>query len=86
MSHHHQGHFIVYFAYSQTDFRTVSIDDYRSCNLCNDGWIEKSLAQIGGLSYVHHKQPMGGDAGDSESPKNPEWVYPSLKCFQSNSS
>ena len=28
------------------------------------------------LSYVHHKQPMGRDTGDSNSPKNPEWQYP----------
>ena len=28
------------------------------------------------LSYVHHKQPMGRDTGDSYSPKNPEWIYP----------
>jgi len=29
------------------------------------------------LSYVYHKQPMGRGPGDSNSPKNPEWVYPS---------
>ena len=28
------------------------------------------------LSFVHHKQPMGRDTGDSNSPKNPEWRYP----------
>ena len=28
------------------------------------------------LSFVHHKQPMGRDTGDSNSPKDPEWVYP----------
>ena len=28
------------------------------------------------LSYVHHKQPMGRDTGDSNSPKNPECFYP----------
>ena len=29
------------------------------------------------LSYVWHKQPMGGGTGKSNSPKNPEWQYPS---------
>ena len=29
------------------------------------------------LSFVHHKQPMGTDTGGSNSPKNPEWTYPS---------
>ncbi len=28
------------------------------------------------LSFVHHKQPMGRDVGESNSPKNPEWKYP----------
>lgn len=28
------------------------------------------------LSYILHKQPMGRDAGDRESSKNPEWNYP----------
>ena len=30
-----------------------------------------------GLSYSFHKEPMGGGTGDSISPKNPEWKYPS---------
>jgi len=29
------------------------------------------------LSFVHHKQPMGRDTGDSNSPKDPKWTYPS---------
>ena len=29
------------------------------------------------LSYVFHNQPMGRGTGDSSSPKNPEWIYPS---------
>ena len=29
------------------------------------------------LSYSFHKEPMGGGTGDSISPKNPEWKYPS---------
>ena len=29
------------------------------------------------LSYVYHKQPMGQDSGDSNSPRNPKWKYPS---------
>ena len=29
------------------------------------------------LSYVFHNQPMGRDTGESLSPKNPEWIYPS---------
>ena len=29
------------------------------------------------LSYVFNKQPMGRDTGDSNSSKNPEWIYPS---------
>ena len=28
------------------------------------------------LSYVDHNQPMGRDIGDSNSPKNPKWTYP----------
>jgi hypothetical protein len=28
------------------------------------------------LSYVFHQQPMGRDAGETSSPKNPEWKYP----------
>ena len=28
------------------------------------------------LSYSHHKEPMGRGTGDSNSPKNPEWIYP----------
>jgi hypothetical protein len=27
------------------------------------------------LSYSFHKEPMGGGNGDSNSPKNLEWVY-----------
>jgi hypothetical protein len=29
------------------------------------------------LSYVFHKEPMGGGTGDNFTPKNPEWDYPS---------
>jgi hypothetical protein len=29
------------------------------------------------LSGVSHKEPMGGGTGDSYSPENPEWEYPS---------
>jgi len=29
------------------------------------------------LSFVHHNQSMGKDTGDSSSPENPEWQYPS---------
>jgi hypothetical protein len=29
------------------------------------------------LTGVSHKEPMGGGTGDSYSPENPEWVYPS---------
>ena len=28
------------------------------------------------LSFSHHEEPMGQGAGDSNSPKNPEWKYP----------
>ncbi len=35
------------------------------------------LIRFKSLSYVFHKQPMGRDSGDSISPKNPEWKYPS---------
>ena len=31
------------------------------------------------LSFSHHKESMGKDSGDSNSPKNPEWVYPPPK-------
>ena len=34
------------------------------------------LFRVKPLSYVFHKQPMGRDTGDSNSPKNPEWNYP----------
>ena len=30
-----------------------------------------------GLSFSHHKEPMGGGTGDISNPKNPEWNYPS---------
>ena len=29
------------------------------------------------LTGVSHKEPMGGGTGDSYSPENPEWNYPS---------
>ena len=29
------------------------------------------------LSFVFYEQPMGGGTGESFSPKNPEWEYPS---------
>ena len=35
------------------------------------------LFRVKRLSYVFHKQPMGRDAGDSATDKNPEWHYPS---------
>jgi hypothetical protein len=35
------------------------------------------LFRFKSLSFVHHKQPMGGGTGDGNSPKNPEWRYPS---------
>ena len=28
------------------------------------------------LSFSFHKEPMGRGTGDSNSPKNPEWIYP----------
>ena len=31
------------------------------------------------LSFFFHKEPMGGGNGQSFSPKNPEWNYPSPK-------
>ena len=34
------------------------------------------LFRIKVLSFSFHKEPMGGGTGDSNSPKNPEWVYP----------
>ena len=35
-----------------------------------------NLFRLKGLSFVHHFQSMGRDTGVSNSPKNPEWVYP----------
>ena len=35
------------------------------------------LFRFKSLSYSFHKEPMGGGTGDSISPKNPEWKYPS---------
>ena len=29
------------------------------------------------LSFIFHKEPMGGGTGDSYNPANPEWGYPS---------
>ena len=34
------------------------------------------LFRVKWLSYVHHKQPMGRDVGEANSPNDPEWVYP----------
>ena len=31
------------------------------------------------LSASYHKEPMGGGTGDSYSPENPEWEYPTPK-------
>ena len=28
------------------------------------------------LSQSFHKEPMGGGTGDTNTPKNPEWEYP----------
>ena len=33
------------------------------------------------LRHVHYNQPMGRGAGDSNSPKNPEWNYPSPNSY-----
>ena len=45
-----------------------------SSKMYNQG--DCKLFRLKTLSFVHHKQPMGRDTGDSNSPKNPEWVYP----------
>jgi hypothetical protein len=34
------------------------------------------LFRFKALSFSHHNQPMGQGTGDSNSPKNPEWIYP----------
>jgi hypothetical protein len=28
------------------------------------------------LSFIHHKQPMGRDTGESNNPENPKWEHP----------
>jgi len=33
------------------------------------------LFRLKGLSYVHHKQPMGKGVNNSHSPENPPWRY-----------
>jgi hypothetical protein len=34
------------------------------------------LFRFKALSFSHHNEPMGGGTGDSNNPKNPEWMYP----------
>jgi hypothetical protein len=51
-----------------TKFSNLSTEIY------NQG--DCKLFRYKGLSYIHHKQPMGRGTGDSKSPKNPEWKYP----------
>jgi hypothetical protein len=46
---------------------------YLSSKVYNQG--DCKLFRIKALSFVHHKQPMGKDTGDSNSPRNPEWEY-----------
>jgi hypothetical protein len=34
------------------------------------------MLRFKGLSFAHHTQPMGKDAGETNSPGNPPWTYP----------
>jgi hypothetical protein len=57
-----------------TDFLKPTSQGHLSAKTYSQG--DCKLFRVKFLSYVHHKQPMGGGTGDSNSPKNPEWKYP----------
>jgi hypothetical protein len=67
----HDGY--VYF-WSLTDYLKPSPHGIFSSKTYKQG--DCKLFRVKGLSYVHHKQPMGSGTGISDNPKNPEWNYP----------
>lgn len=68
----HGGH--VYF-WSLTDFLKPIATGKLSGKIYVQG--DCKLFRFKNLSFVHHKQPMGKDIGESNSPENPEWRYAS---------
>ena len=65
------------FVYFWTLFDLLKSDSDGDLSYKNYKQGDCKLFRFKSLSYVHHKQPMGGGTGDGNSPKNPEWRYPS---------
>ena len=64
----------VYF-WGLSDYLKPTEQGHSSGKVYNQG--DCKLFRYKSLSFVHHKQAMGRDTGDSNSPKNPQWEYPS---------
>ena len=67
------GGFVYYWTLG--DYLKPDEYEHLSSKIYNQG--DCKLFRLKFLSFVHHKQPMGRDTGDSNSPKDPKWTYPS---------
>jgi len=67
------GGYVYYWQLSDylepTEYGTLSTKVY------NQGDCE--VFRVKYLSFIHYEQPMGEGSGDSNSPPDPEWIYPS---------
>jgi hypothetical protein len=60
--------------WSLWDFPKPQLQGIWSAKTYNQG--DCKVFRFKRLSYIAYEEPMGPDAGKSNNPENPEWIYP----------